>query len=90
MKIVPGQSNEPEKKRDWRVSVTLATVWIVALIVVINSELDISVSMLAIATAFFVLLIPTMNDLVQSVERFFPGHSRSSDDDQNDGVEHER
>jgi len=63
------QAKEPDQKRDWRISLILGTVWIVALIIVANSGIEIPASMLVIATVFFVLLIPAMNDLVRSIER---------------------
>jgi len=70
---------EQENPRDWRVSLILAATWTIALILVVNSELEIPVSMLVIASAFFVLLIPAMNDLVQTAERL----TRGSDDSEN-------
>jgi hypothetical protein len=66
---LPNQSRETEAKRDWRISATLGAVWVIALVVIGSSGVDIPASMLAIATVFFVLLIPAMNDLVRSIER---------------------
>jgi len=63
------QSKESNDKRDWRISATLGAVWVVALVIISKSSIDIPVSMLVIATVFFVLLIPAMNDLVGSIER---------------------
>ncbi len=62
-------SNSPNQKRDWKISITLAAVWIIALAILSDSGLDIPASMLAIATVFFLLLIPAMNDLVRSIDR---------------------
>jgi hypothetical protein len=62
-------SENPEPKRDWRVSLTLGAVWFIALAILLNTGVEIPVSMLLLATVFFVLLIPTMNDLVRSIER---------------------
>jgi len=64
-------------KRDWRISITLLAVWIVALVVISKSGSTIPVSMLAIASVFFVVLIPAMNDLVRSIERYFVRNFRS-------------
>ena len=64
------QSGNSEDKRDWRVSATLGAVWFIALAVIWNSRIEIPASMLLLATVFFVLLIPAMNDLVRSIERF--------------------
>ena len=55
----------------------LAAIWIFALIAIVNSELEIPVSMLVIATAFFVLLIPAMNDLVHTAERLTRGRAEA-------------
>lgn len=66
-------SGKSEQKRDWRVSLTLGAVWFIALAILLNSNVEIPVSMLLLATVFFVLLIPTMNDLVRSIERFSNG-----------------
>jgi len=75
-------SKDSEQKRDWRVSATLGAVWFIALAIIFNSGTEIPVSMLLLATVFFVLLIPAMNDLVQSLERFSTGprssHERKS------------
>jgi hypothetical protein len=86
---MPNQSKDSGNKRDWRVSVTLGAVWLVALVFVGNSDFDIPVSMLAVATIFFVLLIPAMNDLVRSMERISMGRLDSSDQEQNSGGNHE-
>ena len=72
---------DPPRKRDWRVSATLLGIWLVALFVIRNRELDIPLSMLAIATAFFVILIPAMNDLVSSLDRYFSGPDATNDTD---------
>jgi len=61
-------ANEP-RRRDWRVSATLLAVWFVALLALGRQESDIPRSMLGIATIFFVMLIPAMNDLVSSMDR---------------------
>jgi hypothetical protein len=72
MSGIPGKTKE---KRDWRVSAILAAIWFIALAIVSRSGVDIPASMLLVATIFFVLLIPAMNDLVRSMERASGGHS---------------
>ena len=61
-------------KRDWKISATLLGVWGLALFVVSGRSDAIPLSMLAIATVFFVLLIPAMNDIVRSIEKSFTSH----------------
>lgn len=59
------------QKRDWRVSAILLAIWMVGMAYVITRDIDIPTSMLVIASAFFIFLIPAMNDLVRSIERRF-------------------
>lgn len=66
-------SGQTENKRDWRISATLGAVWFIALAIVWRSDIEIPGSMLLLATVFFVLLIPAMNDLVRSIERYSTG-----------------
>ena len=87
---MPNQPNDSDSKRDWRISITLGAVWLVALVFVGSSDFDIPVSMLAVATIFFVLLIPAMNDLVRSIERISKGRMDSSEQERNSGGNHER
>ena len=61
--------DEDSDRRDWRVSAVLLAVWVVALIIVAGRRDDIPLSMIAMATLFFVILIPSMNDLVRSLEK---------------------
>ena len=65
-------------KRDWKISATLLSVWGLALYVVSGRSDAIPLSMLAIATVFFVLLIPAMNDIVRSIEKSFASHFGSA------------
>jgi len=58
----------------------LLAVWIVALIFIASERDDIPLSMIAMATVFFVILIPAMNDLVRSIERRVSGDSASEVD----------
>jgi len=70
---------DSEPKRDWRISVTLAAVWLIAMAIVLNRGTDIPLSMLVMATIFFVLLIPAMNDLVRNIERASSKHDDISE-----------
>jgi len=76
------QPKNSENKRDWRVSATLGAVWFIALAIVWNSDIEIPGSMLLLATVFFVLLIPAMNDLVRSIERYSTGRTDSGEQGQ--------
>ena len=62
-------NERPTGRRDWRVSATLLAVWLVALVFIAGRRSDIPLSMIALATLFFIVLIPSMNDLVRSIER---------------------
>ena len=73
------QESRPEK-RDWKISAVLLAVWVVALIFIAGKRDDIPLSMIAMATVFFVILIPAMNDLVRSIERRVSGESTSEVD----------
>ncbi len=67
-----------DHKRDWRVSAILLAIWIAGMTIIVNRETDIPISMLVIASAFFVFLIPAMNDLVHSIERRFGSRNGSN------------
>jgi len=72
---------EPQNdKRDWRISATLLAVWIVALVFITDNRGDIPLPMIAMATAFFVILIPAMNDLVRTIERSVRGDPGNGQD----------
>lgn len=68
------------EKRDWRISATLLAVWIIALFFITGARDDIPLSMIGMATVFFVILIPAMNDLVRSIERRVSGEPASGVD----------
>lgn len=70
-------------KRDWKISATLLGVWGLALFVVSGRSDAIPLSMLVIATVFFVLLIPAMNDIVRSIEKSFASHFGGAREDGN-------
>lgn len=68
-------------RRDWRISATLLGVWVLALAFVSARHERIPLSMLVIATVFFVFLIPAMNDLVRSIEQYCAGRAGTAQDD---------
>jgi hypothetical protein len=63
------------EKRDWKISATLLSVWLVALYFIAGERDDIPLSMIGMATIFFIILIPAMNDLVRSIEKRVTGKS---------------
>jgi hypothetical protein len=79
------RKHEEPRKRDWRISATLLAVWVAALFALGGRETEIPLSMLAIASLFFVLLIPAMNDLVSSMDRFFGGRGKAQEPDELEG-----
>ena len=82
---MPNQSKDSDHKRDWRISLTLGVVWFTAMAIVLESGTDIPFSMLFMATVFFVLLIPAMNDLVCSIERASSGQVDEPENNQKTG-----
>ena len=64
-----GDEHPEDGKRDWRISAILAAVWVAGVALIISRDTDIPMSMLALASVFFVFLIPAMNDLVRSIEK---------------------
>lgn len=65
--------SDNSERRDWRISVILIAIWAVGMTLLSAGRDDIPLSMLAIATVFFVFLVPAMNDLVRSIERWVMG-----------------
>lgn len=51
------------------VSWIFALIWIVAVSAIASLRVDIPLYMLLIATVFFIMLVPSMNDLVRDYER---------------------
>ena len=76
-KRVKAQRSE---KRDWKISATLLAVWLVALFFIAGDRDDIPLPMIGMATIFFIILIPAMNDLVRSIEKRVSGESASGVD----------
>lgn len=77
-------SAEAPRKRDWRISAVLFVIWLAALVIVRRGESQIPLPMLTIGTVFFVMLIPAMNDLVSSIDRFFDKTGRKPEEGSKD------
>lgn len=69
-----------DHKRDWRISAILLAVWFGTLAFFFLDSDRFPLSMLALATLFFIMLVPAMNDLVRSIERRLGGEKSSSQD----------
>ncbi len=72
-------TDEQNEKRDWRVSAVLITIWLIAIAVILVNGIGIPTSMLVLASAFFVFLLPAMHDLVIAIEKRIDGINQSSD-----------
>ena len=68
-----GRPEQDDDRRDWRISVTLIAIWVIAVCFVFRQREDVPLSMLAVASLFFVMLVPAMNDLVRSIDKRFRG-----------------
>ncbi len=73
--VAKRMKEQQTEKRDWKISATLLAVWLVALYFVAGERDDIPLSMIGMATIFFIILIPAMNDLVRSIETRVNGES---------------
>jgi len=58
-----------ERFHDRLISLLLAAIWIVAALVVYQSDTGIPTSMLVIGTAFFIMLVPAMKELVRIIDK---------------------
>ena len=61
--------NAKERFHDRVISILLAAIWIVAALMVRQSNPEIPTRMLLIGTVFFMLLVPAMKELVKVIER---------------------
>ena len=61
--------NPRERFHDRMISLLLATIWIVAALVVHRSGSEIPASMLIVGTIFFIMLVPAMKELVKIIDR---------------------
>lgn len=55
--------------KDIAITVILAFIWFAAVAIVLTTREDIPVYVLGIATVFFLMLVPSMKELVRSFER---------------------
>ena len=76
---MPGKTGK--KKKDWGIAAILLTIWVIALWLVAGRNNQIPMSMYAIATLFFVILIPAMSDLVRTMEKHAYGRNVDPDDE---------
>ncbi len=58
-----------ERFHDRLISLLLAAIWIVAALVVYQTDTGIPTSMLVIGTVFFIMLVPAMKELVRIIDR---------------------
>ncbi len=58
-----------ERFHDRLISLLLAAIWIVAALVVYQSDTGIPTSMLIIGTVFFIMLVPAMKELVKIIDK---------------------
>lgn len=58
-----------ERFHDRVISILLAAIWIVAALMVRQSNPEIPTTMLLIGTAFFIMLVPAMKELVKIIDR---------------------
>jgi hypothetical protein len=57
------------RHRNWITSTILIVIWLLGLVFVLNVRPGIPSSMLVIGTVFFIVLIPAMNELVNTIVR---------------------
>ncbi len=57
------------QRRNWVTSTILIVIWVLGLLLVTTVRPGIPTSMLIIGTVFFVVLIPAMNELVNTIVR---------------------
>ena len=66
----PKEPSARERFHDGLISLLLAAIWMLAAFLVWRSDTDIPLSMLAIATVFFLMLVPAMKELVKILDRW--------------------
>jgi len=69
--MAPAVTTEPQKDR--AITWILASIWFGAVLVVLVTWDDAPIYLLAIGTLFFLMLVPSMKELVRSVENRFSG-----------------
>ena len=68
----PNNTEKPdprERFHDRMISLLLVAIWIVAALMVWQSQAEIPASMLLIGTVFFFLLLPAMKELVKIIDK---------------------
>ena len=75
----------PKRPNDWIISLILVVIWGVGLLSVTTLQPDIPKSMLVVGTVFFIVLIPTMKDLVRSLDRKVNGKTALHDESSESG-----
>ena len=68
------KSNARERFHDRVISILLAAIWIVAVLMVRQSNPEIPTRMLLIGTVFFIMLVPAMKELVKVIDRRVRSH----------------
>jgi len=63
------KSNAKERFHDRVISILLAAIWVVAALMVRQSNPEIPTRMLLIGTVFFIMLVPAMKELVKVIDR---------------------
>ena len=62
-------NEERPRRSNWLTSTILIVIWVSGLMLVTKISPEIPTSMLMLGTIFFIVLIPAMNELVNSIER---------------------
>ena len=65
------EAEDITQEKDGAVSWILAGIWLLGLIAVRQFHADIPLTMLVTGTIFFLALIPTMKEIVRSLQRVF-------------------
>lgn len=66
-------------RNDAIISVILLAIWAGAMLLVLQGGNRIPLSMLGLATVFFILLLPAMRDLVRAMEKYAYGTNEEAD-----------
>ncbi|MDH4048991.1 MAG: hypothetical protein OEW68_12640 [Gammaproteobacteria bacterium] len=66
-------------RKDRAVTVILALIWFGAVALILLLRDDISLYLLGIGTLFFLLLVPSMKELIRNADNFFSNRRHSDD-----------
>jgi hypothetical protein len=61
-------------RKDFAITIILACIWFGAVGLVLKTRDDISFYVLAVATLFFIMLVPAMKELIRSADRYSGKH----------------